>query len=401
MKNRAVIVVVIIGVALVVAAFYFGRYQGMQTATSPNIEPDAKEVMQDNVHKGMPQAEQLRNKDTHFTHFRVGQRNIKNILPDGDIMWVGTSGGVIRYDTRNDAYRLFDNTSGLLAKGVFHLSKLDDRLVVGTYGGGMSIMKGDADGWDTYNIPHGLADAFVYDVLKARNGDIWIATWSGANRVRNGKLDDPKQWDTYTVENTKGGLPNDWVYALAQGEGDTIWMATEGGLARYVDGQWTKWGHPDGLGAKYELVQSQITFTNDPANYSKHHARQKEEMGLQQVNVAYNPNYIISLVVDKNNVVWCGTWGGGLARFDGKQWKNYTMSDGLPGNHVFMLYEDPQGQLWIGTNNGLARMDGEQFKKYDMHDGLYSNTVFSMATAHDGSYWIGSYGGVAKIQGLK
>jgi ligand-binding sensor domain-containing protein len=322
-------------------------------------------------------------------------------LPDGDIMWVGTSGGVIRYDTRNDSYRLFDNTSGLLAKGVFHLSKLDDRLVVGTYGGGMSIMKGDAEGWDTYNIPHGLADAFVYDVLKARNGDIWIATWSGANRVRSGKLDDPKQWDTYTVENTKGGLPNDWVYALAQGEGDTIWMATEGGLARYVDGQWTKWGHPDGLGAKYELVQSQITFTNDPANYSKHHARQKEEMGLQQVNVAYNPNYIISLVVDKNNVVWCGTWGGGLARFDGKQWKNYTMSDGLPGNHVFMLYEDPQGQLWIGTNNGLARMDGEQFKKYDMHDGLYSNTVFSMATAHDGSYWIGSYGGVAKIQGLK
>jgi ligand-binding sensor domain-containing protein len=401
MKNRAVIVVVIIGVALVVAAFYFGRYQGMQTATSPNIEPETEEVMQDNVHKAMPQAEQLRNKDTHFTHFRVGQRNIKNILPDGDIMWVGTSGGVIRYDTRNDSYRLFDNTSGLLAKGVFHLSKLDDRLVVGTYGGGMSIMKGDAEGWDTYNIPHGLADAFVYDVLKARNGDIWIATWSGANRVRSGKLDDPKQWDTYTVENTKGGLPNDWVYALAQGEGDTIWMATEGGLARYVDGQWTKWGHPDGLGAKYELVQSQITFTNDPANYSKHHARQKEEMGLQQVNVAYNPNYIISLVVDKNNVVWCGTWGGGLARFDGKQWKNYTMSDGLPGNHVFMLYEDPQGQLWIGTNNGLARMDGEQFKKYDMHDGLYSNTVFSMATAHDGSYWIGSYGGVAKIQGLK
>ena len=66
-----------------------------------------------------------------------------------------------------------------------------------------------------------------------------------------------------------------------------------------------------------------------------------------------------------------------------------------------MLYEDPQGQLWIGTNNGLARMDGEQFKKFDMHDGLYSNTVFSMAQANDGSYWIGSYGGVAKIQGLK
>ena len=29
--------------------------------------------------------------DAHFTHFRVGQRNVKTLLPDGDIVWVGTS----------------------------------------------------------------------------------------------------------------------------------------------------------------------------------------------------------------------------------------------------------------------------------------------------------------------
>jgi ligand-binding sensor domain-containing protein len=55
-------------------------------------------------------------------------------------------------------------------------------------------------------------------------------------------------------------------------------------------------------------------------------------------------------------VVWAGTWGGGLSRFDGRTWTQYTVAEGLPGNHVFMLHIDPKGALWIGTNNGLARL---------------------------------------------
>lgn len=336
-----------------------------------------------------------------FSHFRVGDRNVKAMFADGDVMWVGTSGGVIRYETRSDKYRLFDTTTGLLANGVFHLSKLDGRLVVGTYGGGLAIMKdGPEGGWDIYNVPEGLADAFVYSVLKADNGDLWIATWSGANRVRGGALKDPAKWDTFTVANTKGGLPNDWVYALAQGRDGAIWMATEGGLARFQDGKWTNWKHKDGLGAPYELVKQHTTYGTDPARYSKHHARQKAEMGLEKVDIAYNPNYIVSLLVDRNGHVWCGTWGGGLSRFDGQSWLTYTMADDLPGNHVYMLHEDPAGQIWIGTNNGLARLEGKSFKVYTTNDGLFANNVFAMATAADGMRWVGSYGGVARIAKL-
>jgi ligand-binding sensor domain-containing protein len=128
------------------------------------------------------------NPEANFTHFRVGSRNVKKILADGDIVWIGTSGGVIRYNIIDDSYELLDAKSGLLAIGVFHLSKLNGRLVAGTYGGGLSILKEDNKGWDIYNIPDGLADAFVYDVLETDKGDIWIATWSGANLVRGGQL---------------------------------------------------------------------------------------------------------------------------------------------------------------------------------------------------------------------
>ena len=339
--------------------------------------------------------------DAHFTHFRVGERNVKVILADGDVMWVGTSGGVVRYDTKQDSYKLYDNRTGLLANGIFHLSKLDGKLVAGTYGGGLSILNEEDETWKTYNIPDGLGDGFIYDVLELENGDVWIATWSGVNRVRGGNLDDRTKWDLYTVANTNGGLPNDWVYALRPGENGVVWLATEGGLSRFEDDVWSNWGHADGLGAPYELVRDQIEFLTDPAQFSEHHARQKVEMGLEEIDVAFNPNYIVALEVDRDGNVWAGTWGGGLSRFDGSDWKVYTVADGLPGNHVFMLHEDENGILWIGTSNGLARMDGDSFKRFTTADGLFSNRVFAMSSAADGAKWIGSFGGVARIAKLQ
>jgi Two component regulator propeller len=333
-----------------------------------------------------------------FVHFRVGNRNVKDILAEGHVVWVGTSGGVVRYDTKTDQYKLFDTRSGLLSNGVFHVSRLDGKLAVGTYGGGLSLLDEKTGQWETFNIPEGLGDAFVYDVLKSKSGDVWIATWSGVNRVRGGNLRDRSKWELYTVENTKGGLPNDWVYGLAEGKDGVMWLATEGGLARFAAGKWDHWNHAQGLGADYEIVKNDPTFKNDPAKVSSHHARQKEEMGLQGINTAYNPNYVVSLVVDKAGVVWAGTWGGGLARFDGTTWKNLTVADGLPGNHVFMLHVNPRGELWVGTNNGLARRNGERFEAtLTTNDGLFSNTVFSMDSAADGSLWVGSFGGVAHL----
>lgn len=342
-------------------------------------------------------------KNAKFTHFRIGNENVKAIFIDGKIVWVGTSNGVIRYNTETDDFRQFDNRDGLLSKGIFHISKLDGRIVVGTYGGGMSIYDEANDKWENYNIPNGLADAFVYKVLKASNGDVWIATWSGANRIRGGNLKDRSKWDVYTVENTKGGLPNDWVYSLTEGKDGTIWLATEGGLAKFKDDKWQNWNHEKGVGVDFEKIKNDPQFGTDPAKFSEHHARQAKEMGLAGVagGGAYNPNYIVSLLVDKNGIVWCGTWGGGLARFDGSKWKNYSMADGLPGNHVFMLSQDPAGKMWIGTNNGLASFDSDKFQTLTTKDGLFSDTVFAMDTDAKGGKWVGSFGAVTHLSPSK
>ncbi len=339
--------------------------------------------------------------EPRFSHFRVGNRNVKSIFADGRYVWVGSSGGAIRYDTEIDDYELFNNkNSGLLSNGIFHISRVGDNIVIGTYGGGLSLFDPEADSWQVVNIPQGLADQFVYDVIEASNGDVWIATWSGANRIRNAEFDNPDAWTTFTVENTNGGLPNPWVYNVEEGADGAIWMATEGGLARYKNEQWQNWAHDEGLGAPLEIVRASIEFKSDPGQASSHHARQKDEQGLQDVDIAYNPNYVISMAVEKTGSVWAGTWGAGLAYFDGQSWRNFTTADGLPANHIFMLYLDDEEQLWIGTSKGLAKFDrsNESFSVKGTKDGLYAENVFSMTKAADGSYWVGSFGGVAHIE---
>ena len=82
--------------------------------------------------------------------------------------------------------------------------------------------------------------------METQDGDVWIATWSGANRIRGGKLRDRCKWELHTVENTKGGLPNDWVYGLAEGKNGSVWLATEGGLARFARGSGTTGTTPRG-----------------------------------------------------------------------------------------------------------------------------------------------------------
>ncbi len=349
----------------------------------------------DGVSSAPPAAEPARK----FTHFRVGEKNVKSIYADGNMIWVGTSGGgVVRYDTRDDSFKLFDTSNGLLSKGAFFVGKVKGRIAVGTYGGGMSLLQEDGVTWSNYNIPQGVGDAFVYGVIEVANGDIWIATWSGINRVRGGALDDRSKWDLFTVENTAGGLPNNWVYDLQEGSDGAVWFATEGGVARFADGKWDSWNHAKGVGAPYEKIKDDIVFKTDPGQASEHHAQLKREQGLQDVAVAYNPNYILSLEIDRDGQVWAGTWGGGVSRFDGTRWTTYTMADGLPGNHAFMLHKDLNGQIWIGTNNGLALWQNGKFKVMTTADGLFANDVFAMATTPDGAMWVGSYGGVAWLR---
>ena len=48
----------------------------------------------------------------------------------------------------------------------------------------------------------------------------------------------------------------------------------------------------------------------------------------------------------------------------------YTTADGLAGNTVERIVRDSRGFLWFCTRNGLSRFDGYEFRNFGMGEGL-------------------------------
>ncbi len=71
-----------------------------------------------------------------------------------------------------------------------------------------------------------------------------------------------------------------------------------------------------------------------------------------------------AIVEDKSGYLWIGTEGGGLARFDGREFKVYTTLDGLLTNQVIGLRFDQHDNLWVLHPRGVTRFDGLNFKKF-------------------------------------
>lgn len=329
-----------------------------------------------------PVADALRVIDT----FNVGDDTYVRALamePKTGAMWVGTSRGVHEIDVNTARPRnSFNRASGLANEYVFAIGiDADGYKWFGTNAGGVSRYKNGK--WKTYFPMHGLADYWVYSFASQKNGDLWIGTWAGVNVVDMKNL----KWKTYVKE-----LINEWVYGLAVDARDRVWFGTEGGVSMYDGKAWRSWTHKDGLGADNpnKLVASPNTGLG---------TRSRHDLGLRSQDGAptYNPNYVFSILVARDQSIYAGTWGGGVSRYDGKTWRNLTVKEGLAGDIVYSMVQDSKGVFWFGTGNGLSRYDGKTWRTFDKRTGLLDNNVYALAVAPNGDIWAGTKRGVARI----
>jgi ligand-binding sensor domain-containing protein len=328
--------------------------------------------------------------------FDLNTRNIKVLTSQGRHLWMGTGRGVIRYDTNtSDDYEVYDNQNHLLSNGIFSITFDSQNLPwIGTYGGGLSHLNGKH--WSHYNTPQGLNDAFVYDIEFDKN-ILWLATWSGVNRV-TGNPSDRKNWQSFTVENTEGGLIDDWVYAVEIESAEKLWFGTESGVSSFHNGKWQAFNHKDGLGAPYEQVQQENQGIMSLFQGQHHFSQASPSIPNLQTS-DYRPNYVVSMLLDENNLLWIGTWGGGLSLLDTQTlaFRNFTVKDGLPGNFILSLELDKSGGLWIGTNDGLSRFNGKTFQNFSAINGLKSKFIFSIEAASDHSLWVGGNSSLTRL----
>lgn len=106
---------------------------------------------------------------------------------------------------------------------------------------------------------------------------------------------------------------------------------------------------------------------------------------------------VIYIYEDSRNVLWLGTYGSGLMRYDVRRnnIKMYTMSEGLPSNDILSIVEDAsQHVIWLSTSYGLSRLTGNSFMNYFTKNGLLGNQYHERAVyANNGVlYFTGNHG---------
>jgi len=298
-------------------------------------------------------------------------------------VWVGTSVGAMEVDVATHALLgTYTREHGLANEYVFGmLIDSQGNRWFGTNGGGVSRFSTEGE-WKTYFPMHGLADYWIYSFVEDSKGDIWIGTWAGLSHFspKTGKF------TTYLTQ-----LVNEWVYGLGVDSKDNIWIGTEGGVNMFDGSQWYTWTHDDGLGAGNENNLPVSTNTGLGT-------RSRHDLSIMaEGQSTYNPNYVFTLLVDPEDKVWAGTWGGGVARFDGKKWENFTTADGLGGNIVYSIARSEDGTMWFGTSGGLTSFDGKDWRIFTKRDGLLDDHVYAIIPTENGEVWVGTRSGVTLL----
>jgi ligand-binding sensor domain-containing protein len=297
-------------------------------------------------------------------------------------LWVGSSVGVLQIDLQShEMLHSFTRKDPLANEYIFAIG-IDSAGYkwFGTNAGGVSRYR-DGD-WKVFFPMHGLADYWVYSFAEQSGGRFWIGTWAGANLV---------DLDTMRFRTIKAELFNEWVYGIAVDSRDRVWFGTEGGVSMLDGENWSHWTHSDGIGVANEnnLPISQNTGLGTRTRHDL-----SVIVGGQE---SYNPSYVFSVLVDTNDVVWVGTWGGGISRYRNGAWQNYSMADGLAGDIVYSIAQGDDGVYWFGTNRGLSRFDGKQWKNYGVADGLPGEHVYAIAPSANDGIWVGTLNGVVRM----
>ncbi len=82
------------------------------------------------------------------------------------------------------------------------------------------------------------------------------------------------------------------------------------------------------------------------------------------------------------------------ARAQRLQARLYNEDDGLASLSIMAVAQDPQGYLWVGTENGLFRFSGSYFEEFGRKNGFHEPAVYSLLVDHTGTLWAGTHTGL-------
>jgi len=170
------------------------------------------------------------------------------------------------------------------------------------------------------------------------DGTIWCSSWIG--QVNGYNMQSGTSYSLPVDSTKQASIP---AFAIAADQDSSLWLGTVGmGLLHIIN--------PTAENPAYEYYEI------------------KKENELQA-----NSHIVQCLYTDRNNHLWIGTNGGGLAKLDKttKQLDVYTTEDGLRSNIVESIISDNDGNIWFASSV-LTKLDvqNKTFTHFSETDGV-------------------------------
>lgn len=283
-----------------------------------------------------------------ITSFKFDEKNLTSIASslyaDQDTLWVITnSGELIRF--HQNKYSSLNNILGLDTLDVQSVIRnASGELLLSTRSGVFILDNNILKAHESPDLKIFIKEIVIVD------GDLWFGSkWNGLFKSENNSIK-----HLYQDEN---GL-NDIVVRSNK----EIWIASSTGISK-LDGT--------------DLVK----FDKDN--------------GLLFDNVK-------CLFVDRENILWIGTNGGGLFKFSGELITTYTTRDGMSSNAVMTIIEDDQRNMIVGTyDRGLNVFLKDSIYFIEEEQGIAGNQIWSLETQEGGNLWVASSDGLSKVTDKK
>lgn len=309
---------------------------------------------------------------------------------EGDF-WFATSNGVTVWDGKSDSFKTIRTINGKDLNYVYDIIRAHDgKIWIGTEHIGLFIY--DGRNYQQVTKKSGLSSNYIYSFFEDADGQMWVATdENGVNLF---------QGEAYRFYGSESGLESEEVLSIHRSADNTLWLGTYEGIYTYDGTKFTSFGEFSEFDTSQEvwdiaelpngnmlfLMPDNSIYEYDGESFSNY----TEEHGLEKW-------YTYELFVDDGQL-WIGT-DEGLVKVKESGYEKIMGKDGLASNVVRNLFRGTDGKLWVGTYNGLSVYDGEKFNNFGLDEGLAHSEINFITEDDKGNIWLGTGGGVTLLKG--
>jgi len=316
-------------------------------------------------------------------------------------LWFGTyNGGIYKYIMSESRMEEIDLPRiGVPSNWVTCITEdSKGRIWVGTWGAGIVVFDGDKI--QRFNTENGLKAIRIYDIIEDIEGNILIADQNNGLTIYKG--------DAFITINEKEILPDPNVNAIFQDKTGAMWFGTNAGISRYFPGSDKK---PVIYNQASNSIYEYIKFFREDRDGNLWIGANEGGMILYNMKTSKfeSQPYINStlpridqikaLEIDKQNNLWIGTVEGvAVGTINEQNFKRYNYMDSLLIDMITVLYCDPNGDMWIGTEPrgdkpGLIKYNAvkKDFKKISALAGIIPK---ALVMDSKGVLWIGTSEGL-------